>query len=232
LGPNGHGKSTILHALACCYQPLLNNPVSKDYKHNQFFPPTSDSTWTDSNFTLYHSYRDGEETINTHLHYSKKRQWKPGYGSRPSRYVYFIGIETCVPDIEKEKQKTIIKYDKTNLSEEIYSQIKNKASYIMNREYVEYHNLVTNKNKKYKGVKYSEYSYSSLNMGAGEQRIFLILEKVYKAPKYALILIDEIDLLLHDDALYRLLKTLEEIANTKKNTNNFYNAFYINNRNV
>jgi energy-coupling factor transporter ATP-binding protein EcfA2 len=162
LGPNGHGKSTILHALACCYQPLLNNPVSKDYKHNQFFPPTSDSTWTDSNFTLYHSYRDGEETINTHLHYSKKRQWKPGYGSRPSRYVYFIGIETCVPDIEKEKQKTIIKYDKTNLSEEIYSQIKNKASYIMNREYVEYHNLVTNKNKKYKGVKYSEYSYSSL----------------------------------------------------------------------
>ena len=32
LGINGCGKSTILHALACCYQPQTD--IGKDYKFN------------------------------------------------------------------------------------------------------------------------------------------------------------------------------------------------------
>ena len=53
-------------------------------------------------------------------------------------------------------------------------------------------------------------------MGAGEQRVFLILLEVLKAPKNALILIDEIDLLLHQDALIKLLRQLDKIAEDKK----------------
>ncbi len=58
--------------------------------------------------------------------------------------------------------------------------------------------------------------YSSLSMGAGEQRVLKILKTVYAANAYSVILIDEIDLLLHVLALKRLIKKLSDIA-IKKN---------------
>lgn len=38
LGINGCGKSTILHALACCYQPLT---TGQDHKFSDFFLPNN-----------------------------------------------------------------------------------------------------------------------------------------------------------------------------------------------
>ena len=52
-------------------------------------------------------------------------------------------------------------------------------------------------------------------MSAGEQKVFLLLETIFKADKYSLILIDEIDLLLHNIALEKLLNVIESRA-TKK----------------
>ncbi len=52
-------------------------------------------------------------------------------------------------------------------------------------------------------------------MGAGEQRVFEIVKIVSRCENYALILIDEIDLLLHGDALNRLLKILNDYAVNK-----------------
>lgn len=58
----------------------------------------------------------------------------------------------------------------------------------------------------------SEIVYSALSMGAGEQRVIKILQTVYSANQYSLILIDEIDLLLHADAFRKLIIKLSEIA--------------------
>jgi hypothetical protein len=52
-------------------------------------------------------------------------------------------------------------------------------------------------------------------MSAGEQKVFEILKYLIKAEKYSLILIDELDLLLHDLALKRLLEIMSEVATTK-----------------
>ena len=49
-------------------------------------------------------------------------------------------------------------------------------------------------------------------MGAGEQRVIKILQTAYSAYQYSLILIDEIDLLLHVDAFRKLIQTLSYIA--------------------
>jgi len=46
LGPNGYGKSTILHALACCFQPPTQE--QKDYKFSDFFLPSPDALWKGS----------------------------------------------------------------------------------------------------------------------------------------------------------------------------------------
>ncbi len=131
--------------------------------------------------------------------------------------ISFIGIKTCVPKIEEETQKSIIQYSTQILSDDISRQVKEKASWILNRDYTEYHvNTVGSKNKEYIGVKFNNQVYSALSMGAGEQRIFFILKEVFQAPKYSLILIDEIDLLLHEDALDKLLKFLKEISKKNK----------------
>ncbi|MDO7597759.1 MAG: AAA family ATPase [Pseudomonadota bacterium] len=52
-------------------------------------------------------------------------------------------------------------------------------------------------------------------MSAGEQKVFHILKKIYSAPKNSLILIDELDLLLHDKALMILIKVIHARALNK-----------------
>jgi len=52
-------------------------------------------------------------------------------------------------------------------------------------------------------------------MSSGELRVFRIIDAVYSAPKYALILIDEIDLFLHQDALVRMLANLHQHCKEK-----------------
>lgn len=223
LGSNGCGKSTFIHALACCYQPKHKDEVkadeynSIDYKFSNFFLPTTHSTWQGSEFSLIHSCRNQKQEFSKLCtKYTKESRWMPRYIRRPQRYVSFIGIKTCVPKIEEETKKSLIKYENKILSDDISRKIKEKASYILNRDYTEYHlNTVSSKTKEYIGVKFDNQVYSALSMGAGEQRIFFILKEVFQAPKYSLILIDEIDLLLHEDALDKLLQFLQKIANKK-----------------
>lgn len=64
LGPNGCGKSTVLHALACCYQPI-DESQSINYKFSYFFPPTTDFNWQGSNLIMTHSYRVGRKELPT-----------------------------------------------------------------------------------------------------------------------------------------------------------------------
>ena len=72
------------------------------------------------------------------------------------------------------------------------------------------------KNKHFFGVRtLSDINYSALSMGAGEQRLIKILTVVYHAAPYSLILIDEIDLLLHSNAQKQLIKQLSDLAQRK-----------------
>ena len=214
LGVNGCGKSTIIHTLACCYQPINVNE-SINYKFSHFFLPTTHSIWQGSEFILTHSYRTSDRVNEVETRYDKQtNRWKPIYKRRPARYVSFIGIKTCVPKIEEESKQSLIQYSTQSLSDELSLRVKEHASCIMNRNYTEY-NIHLATGKEYIRVKYEGQGYSSLSMGAGEQRVFYILTEVFKAPKYSLILIDEIDLLLHDDALTKLLKVLIDRADDK-----------------
>ncbi|TWO92698.1 ATP-binding cassette domain-containing protein [Bacillus velezensis] len=215
IGVNGSGKSTVLHALACCYKPV-DDTKTNNYKFSQFFTPTIDSRWQGSQFTLFHDYRVGRErNEGVQTFYSKNSdRWSPKYDRRVPRNIYYIGINSAVPRIEQEKQQSIIRYSTTPLNDEISRTIKEKAGFIMNRDYSSY-NLHNATKGIYIGVEFNNTRYSSLSMSAGEQRIFTILSEVFNAPKYSLILIDEIDLLLHVYALKRLMSVLYARAEEK-----------------
>lgn len=212
MGVNGAGKSTIIHALAC-----VNAPYDKgdEYKFSFFFTPNSDFDWRDSKLSI--TYRDENLQKDIKREYKKGvNRWSPRYVDRPKRDVYYIGIETCIPEIEKERQQSFIKFSKDVMDDETTTKVVRDASYVLNKDYT---NLTANKTKKKEllGVNtQSGLGYSSLSMGAGEQRVLKILKTIHSADTYSLILIDEIDVLLHTTALKRLIKKIYDVASKRK----------------
>lgn len=218
LGPNGSGKSTILHALASIYMPEEGFP-GEDNKLGDFFPRSPQAEWNGSSFNINISYRRGAELIeNENKNYGKSNnrgsRWVQIYARRPMREVYYLGIDKCVPMIESEKNNNV-KYETNNVSSVEITAMLAKASYILNKRYTSFNQHQKPNGSTFIGVEIAGLAYSSLSMSAGEQKIFLILETVFKADKNALILIDELDLLLHDEALKKLIFVLYEHANDK-----------------
>jgi len=213
-GVNGSGKSTIIHALLAIYKPGHQDPARRDYIFSQFFTPTSQITWQGSSFKIDHTYSDhGQPPAKGTRVYSKAAdRWNPRYTTRTERDVYFIGIDSCVPAIETEKKSSRINLLTTPLNDNISARIRQNLAFILNRPYDEYSSHANNK-KTYSGLGYGGLSYSSLSMGAGEQRLIKILEVVFRAPRFSLIVIDEIDLTLHTGALSRLIGVLNDFAN-------------------
>jgi len=213
LGPNGNGKSTVLHALACAFEP---NGNGENYKFSSFFLPNTDALWNGSEMEVTHSYRDGQIQYESITRKYKKTdiRWTPRYANRPKRDVIYIGIDKCVPMIESEKRNSRINYSTESLNEAIITTILEKASLVLNRRYSAY-NMHTSSGKKFIGVEMDGLRYSALSMSAGEQKVFYILEKIFKSKKYTLILIDELDLLLHDRAMKILVEVIQERAIVK-----------------
>ncbi len=215
-GANGCGKSTIIHALACVYRPPVGSS-RKNYKFPHFFLPSTDSMWDGSAFSVVHSFRDGAvEHSRVVSPYGKAQdRWTPRYENRPDRYVDYIGIDTCVPKIEAERATSFSRLVSTPHDDVIGIAVREAASKVLNRDYTAMSRSVSGVRRTYRGVRHAGINYTSLSMGAGEQRIFEIIERVFNAPKNSLVLIDELDLLLHEDALCRFILVLNERAAAK-----------------
>lgn len=209
-GTNGSGKSTVLHVLACLYQPVKDSS-RKDFKFPHFFIPTTLDLWNGSQFTVEYEMINGNAMALDAKEYRKNRdRWSPRYQTRPRREVYYIGIDSCVPDMEIESRTSRIPLIREAYEDAILAnKIKDKLSFIMHRNYRDFINYKYER-KSYKGLVYEDVQYPSLYMGAGEQRIIKFLETVFTAPDHSLILIDELDLTLHTEALLRLMQVLDE----------------------
>ncbi len=211
MGVNGVGKSTVLHALACVFAPI---DKGENHKFNFFFTPTPDASWKDSCFTI--TYFDEIKQKEINREYKKKSdRWSPKYSTRPLREVFYLGIDSCLPEIERERQTSYIDYFTKTSEDNLSVRIAKEAAGILNKDYKELTDHTT-KRKKLLGVRtHSNIIYSSLSMGAGEQRVLKILSLVLHAAPYSMILIDEIDLLLHASELVNLLRVLSEMAKRK-----------------
>ena len=217
MGVNGSGKTTVIHALACVYQPD-DEGNGENHKFPEFFVPNTDSLWRGSQLHVVNEIegKNGQRVALPSRKYGKYYdRWSPRYENRPKRNVYYIGIDTCLPEIEKSTTISRIRYSSEKQSGRLVDNIVRDSAYILNKPYRE---LLDNvyRNKHFSGVALSSgLKYSSLSMGTGEQRVLKILERVHSAEAYSLILIDEIDLLLHIAALDRLIKVLYGIARNK-----------------
>ena len=211
MGVNGSGKTTVIHALACIYQP---DGKGENHRFPEFFVPNTDSLWNGSDFEVVNETEDNrrQRVILPSREYSKFfDRWSPHYDRRPKRNVYYLGIDTCLPDIEKTSAPRII-YHSLDRTDRQATKTIEYSSYILNKSY---RHLLDNTyyNKHFTGVQLeSGLKYSSLSMGSGEQRVIKIISVLLAAEPFSLVLIDEIDLLLHVSALKRLIEIIHDIA--------------------
>lgn len=216
MGVNGSGKTTVIHALACAYQPPEGGK-GENHRFSDFFVPNTDALWQGSEFYIVNEKIERDKTtILPSKKYGKAfDRWSPRYGDRPKRNIYYIGIDSCLPEIEKSNTQNRIIYSSRRKEDRLSQKVIRDAAAILNKNY---QSLLENtfQNKHFNGVELdSGLKYSSLSMGTGEQRTIKILEKILNAEPYSLILIDEIDLLLHVSSLKRLIRRLDEIARDK-----------------
>ena len=216
MGVNGSGKTTVIHALACAYQPPEGGK-GENHRFSDFFVPNTDALWQGSEFYVVNEKIERDRTtILPSRKYGKAfDRWSPRYGDRPKRNIYYIGIDSCLPEIEKSNTQNRIIYSSRRKEDRLSQKVIRDAAAILNKNY---RSLMENtfQNKHFNGVELdSGLKYSSLSMGTGEQRTIKILEKILNAEPYSLILIDEIDLLLHVSSLKRLIRRLDEIARDK-----------------
>ena len=216
MGVNGSGKTTVIHALACAYQPPEGGK-GENHRFSDFFVPNTDALWKGSEFYVVNEKIERDRTtILPSRKYGKAfDRWSPRYGDRPKRNIYYIGIDSCLPEIEKSNTQNRIIYSSRRKEDRLSQKVIRDAAAILNKNY---RSLMENtfQNKHFNGVELdSGLKYSSLSMGTGEQRTIKILEKILNAEPYSLILIDEIDLLLHVSSLKRLIRRLDEIARDK-----------------
>lgn len=117
-------------------------------------------------------------------------------------------ISSSVPSIENERETTVnYRFDGDN---DLENGILGLARRILGIQYTQISRTRRNNKDYYHATVQDGANYFSISMGAGEQRVLRLLEVIEKVENYSLVVIDEIDLTLHNAALMRLIDYLVE----------------------
>lgn len=221
-GPNGVGKSTVLHALASAYK----TPRGAESNYKQFFPPLAADVWNGTRFIIDHTFKTGQVEARGQIEYRKgtaTTEWTPDVWDRPLRYLTYVGVKTCLPDLEAYDSHDLTKAVATARTSDIDARVREAAGGILNCRYTAMASLAISgePDKKYTSLTREEWNGQSLNypsvvMGAGEQRLLRLLYGVEESHDDGLILVDELDLLLHGVALRNLIKHLHDRCRAKR----------------
>jgi hypothetical protein len=219
-GPNGIGKSTVLHALASAYR----TPHGTESNYRQFFPPLAADIWNGTRFVINHTFYAGKSEATGEIEYRKgtaTTEWSPNLPDRPFRYLTYVGVKSCLPDLEAYESHDLTSALPTARTGAIDVLVRAAAGKILNCCYTAMATLAIpgEPDKKYTSLTRQEFGgfeYPSVVMGAGEQRLFKILYAVEGTNEDGLILVDELDLLLHGAALRNLISHLHERCQAKR----------------
>ena len=221
-GISGSGKSSILALIACAYQNISNSNIiagnlGSAYKVSDFIVQLDDEDKSNNTEIKYvyntfdpnkKSWKDSSYIIN----YTPNKSWNK-CDNRIKKNVIFIGLTQAVPYFERE----IYKQNKSNFTlknSQFSSDLIEIVSKIFNSQYSNYSNLNFSNNL-LPLISSNGSTYSGFNMGMGEVRVLNILELILKSSDNSLILIDEIELGLHDSAQIEFLEELEKVCSER-----------------
>lgn len=224
-GANGSGKSTLLAMAACAF-------------HNEetgFCPPDRRQTYyTFSDFFVQSAGEIGPDgvEIECEIRYDRWRELPPGigvqvrskkrggkwnnYDRRVDRNVIYFGVQRVVPYYERSTHKSYrASFRPPGVAAADSARIAELAGRILGKHYDAFESL---EHRRYTlpRVQSGALRYSGFNMGAGESAVFEILITLFAAGPGCLLVIDEIELGLHERAQQRLIEVLKELCLERK----------------
>ncbi|MBI4643310.1 MAG: AAA family ATPase [Deltaproteobacteria bacterium] len=224
-GKNRSGKSTIL-AMACCAfhnrKEGFKLPERRltYYSFSDFFLQTSEEVPLEGIAIFYRIMHnnwkkskyapDGSGNLFQSRVKRRGGKWN-NYDRRVKRNVVFLGVQRVVPHSEKSISTSYRTYFSDQAPAGWETEVKEVVGRILGasydsfwmKTYGRYHlPLVANRGN----------IYSGFNMGAGENALFEIFSIINATPKGTLLVIDEIELGLHEAAQKKLIKELKGVC--------------------
>lgn len=217
-GQNGSGKSTLLAIAACAYHnsPTGYKPIGRAnnyYTFSDFFIQSRDETPPDGieieyQFR-YNNWRGGEPGLGWQIRRKNLGGKWNNYNRRVIRNVIYLGIQRIVPHNERSTHKSYrVYFENDSLEENNRKRICEIAGRVLGKTYDTFEKHIHSKYS-LPIVSSSRIRYSGFNMGAGESTVFEILSSLFESGKGSLLIIDEIELGLHESAQIRFVEELK-----------------------
>lgn len=216
-GTNGTCKTSILRIIQCLFQQDRVADLSCSNAKFNFSVKRFVSEQYRFVATLGHKVDSSGENFDIPYYYSEKEsRWLPRHTRKPYRNVYYVGLSLVVPENEISKNRGTQKKQ-----EQIYTTITNHQAEICTALNSILGNQFENFSTKQVGntshlilMKNGE-PLSAADLSAGEQRLLKLLDYLYNASEYSLLLIDEIESTLHHSALKALMDIIVGQANSR-----------------
>lgn len=214
-GKNGSGKSTVLalSVLGFHGDGTRSPRIAKNKKHytfnDFFFKGPSDPKL--NNIKIKWIYKGTADEIEIE---KKTSKWMH-YERRPKNHSEYIGISRCIPAFEQNILKQHFSSSAPiSAGNQLNDKWRKRLSSITG---INYKSAEEKSSKQYKIRECSTTSsYSSFNMGAGEDIAFELISILFSAPEYSIIAIEELETGLHPSAQKKFAQLLPEIALEKK----------------
>lgn len=221
-GENGAGKSTLLAMAACAFHNSedgfkLSDQPNTYYTFSDFFVQSNEEVPPSGiliGYRIRHNRWRGAEPGEQWQRRRKKVRGKwTDYKTRVKRNVIYFGIQRIVPHYERTTYKANRRrFQLSDLDEDARNRIRRTAGRILGRNYSDFE-LHAHAKRSLPIVSWSGLRYSGFNMGAGESGVFGILTALFAAGRGSLIVIDEIELGLHEKAQRCLIRELDKLCN-------------------
>ncbi len=224
-GRNGSGKSTLLALAACAFHSIeqhipLANRKYPYFRFSDFFVQSPGESPVEDVRIIYGIAHDAwkptsEDPEKRRIGYQHRVKQKGGkwndYDLRIRRPVVFLGIDRVVPHSEKSISKSYRQnfqsIDRAGWEDEVRARV----SKVLGTSYDDFEFSRYTKYRLPK-VKRNGNTYSGFNMGAGENALFEMLAMLLSSPKGTLVIVDEIELGLHEEAQVRFIRELKELC--------------------
>lgn len=215
-GFNGSGKSTVGQLLLCGYRKLTTSLNSKRFYIKDFFPASAvdPNPFIDGASITYHYQTDKPEQYQSLTVSRKQKEWS-GYKRQPERNTEYVGFTVYIPKVER-RDLSIYSASTLKLTEKTeVEHAKKYASGILGTSYdsVYFQGVSTGKKSAELGVvERFGAKYSENNMGFGEGRVVYIVRLLETCPIQSLIVLEEPETSLHENAQYEFAKYLIDVA--------------------
>lgn len=220
-GENGSGKSTLLAIAACAFHNKkdgfkLSDRKTPYYTFSDFFIQSKDEFPPDGihlGYCIRHDNWHGDEPGPQWQYRTKKIDGKwSNYDLRVKRNVVYFGIQRVVPHYERSTHRSYRKsFRPGKINPKTCESIREIAGRILGKQY-ELFQVYTHSKYSLPYAISKDVLYSGFNMGAGECAVFEILIAIHSSGRGTLIVVDELELGLHEQAQRRFIKELKVLC--------------------